>query len=57
MSKVLIFGEIMLHLVPPVYCVCMGSKLMAKQTEGSFVYAKIKHQTKNALQIISALRK
>ena len=40
-----------------VTCVGMGSKLMAKQTDGSFDYAKIEQQTKNALQIISALRK
>jgi 2-dehydro-3-deoxyphosphogluconate aldolase/(4S)-4-hydroxy-2-oxoglutarate aldolase len=40
-----------------VTCVGMGSKLMAKQTDGSFDYAKIEQQTKNTLQIISDLRK
>jgi 2-dehydro-3-deoxyphosphogluconate aldolase/(4S)-4-hydroxy-2-oxoglutarate aldolase len=40
-----------------VTCVGMGSKLIAKQTDGSFDYAKIEQLTKNALQIISALRK
>ena len=40
-----------------VTCVGMGSKLMAKHADGSFDYDKIEQQTKNALQIISALRK
>ena len=40
-----------------VTCVGMGSKLMTKQTDGSFDYAKIEQQTKNTLQIISDLRK
>jgi 2-dehydro-3-deoxyphosphogluconate aldolase/(4S)-4-hydroxy-2-oxoglutarate aldolase len=40
-----------------VTCVGMGSKLMAKHTDGSFDYAKIEQQTKNTLQIISDLRK
>jgi 2-dehydro-3-deoxyphosphogluconate aldolase/(4S)-4-hydroxy-2-oxoglutarate aldolase len=40
-----------------VTCVGMGSKLMAKQSDGSFDYAKIEQQTKNTLQIISDLRK
>ena len=35
----------------------MGSKLMAKHSDGSFDYDKIKEQTKQALQIISDLRK
>jgi 2-dehydro-3-deoxyphosphogluconate aldolase/(4S)-4-hydroxy-2-oxoglutarate aldolase len=37
-----------------VTCVGMGSKLMAKQTDGSFDYDKIKQKTKQALQIISS---
>ena len=40
-----------------VTCVGMDSKLIAKQRDGSFDFAKIKQQTKNALQIISALSK
>lgn len=40
-----------------VACVGMGSKLITKQTDGSFDYAKIEQQTKNTLQIISDLRK
>ena len=40
-----------------VTCVGMGSKLMAKHSDGSFDYDKIKEQTKQALQIISDLRK
>lgn len=40
-----------------VTCAGMGSKLMAKHSDGSFDYDKIKEQTKQALQIISDLRK
>ena len=40
-----------------VTCVGMGSKLMAKHSDGSFDYDKKKEQTKQALQIISDLRK
>ena len=40
-----------------VTCVRMGSKLMAKHSDGSLDYDKIKEQTKQALQIISDLRK
>jgi 2-dehydro-3-deoxyphosphogluconate aldolase/(4S)-4-hydroxy-2-oxoglutarate aldolase len=40
-----------------VACVGMGSKLITKQTDGSFDYAKIEQQTKKTLQIISDLRK
>lgn len=40
-----------------VTCVGMGSKLMAKDSNGSFDYGKIEQQTKHALQIISSLRK
>ena len=40
-----------------VTCVGIGSKLMAKHSDGSFDYDKIKEQTKQALQIISDLRK
>jgi 2-dehydro-3-deoxyphosphogluconate aldolase/(4S)-4-hydroxy-2-oxoglutarate aldolase len=39
-----------------VTCVGMGSKLMAKHADGSFDYAKIETQTRNALEIISSLR-
>ena len=39
-----------------VTCVGMGSKLMAKLADGSFDYAKIEAQTRNALEIISSLR-
>ena len=39
-----------------VICVGMGSKLMAKQANGSFDYDKIKQKTIHALQIISSLR-
>ena len=39
-----------------VTCVGMGSKLMAKHADGSFDYAKIEVQTRNALEIISSLR-
>ena len=39
-----------------VICVGMGSKLMAKQANGSFDYHKIKQKTMHALQIISSLR-
>ena len=39
-----------------VTCVGMGSKLMAKHADGSFDYAKIEAQTRNALKIISSLR-
>jgi 2-dehydro-3-deoxyphosphogluconate aldolase/(4S)-4-hydroxy-2-oxoglutarate aldolase len=39
-----------------VTCVGMGSKLMAKYADGSFDYAKIEAQTRNALKIISSLR-
>ena len=39
-----------------VTCVGMGSKLMAKHADGSFEYAKIEVQTRNALEIISSLR-
>ena len=40
-----------------VTCVGMGSKLMAKNADGSFDYAKIEAQTKGALDIIKSLRK
>ena len=40
-----------------VTCVGIGSKLMAKHSDGSFDYDKIKEQIKQALQIISDLRK
>ena len=40
-----------------VTCVGMGSKLMAKDTDGNFDYAKIESATKNALEIIKNLRK
>jgi 2-dehydro-3-deoxyphosphogluconate aldolase/(4S)-4-hydroxy-2-oxoglutarate aldolase len=40
-----------------VACVGMGSKLITKQTDGSFDYAKIEQQTKKTIQIISDLRK
>ena len=39
-----------------VTCVGMGSQLMAKHADGSFDYAKIEAQTRNALEIISSLR-
>ena len=39
-----------------VTCVGMGSKLMAKDADGSFDYAKIETQTRNSLEIISSLR-
>ena len=39
-----------------VTCVGMGSKLMVKHADGSFDYAKIEAQTRNALKIISSLR-
>lgn len=40
-----------------VTCVGMGSKLMAKNADGSFDYATIESNTKGALDIIKALRK
>ncbi|WP_298948900.1 bifunctional 4-hydroxy-2-oxoglutarate aldolase/2-dehydro-3-deoxy-phosphogluconate aldolase [uncultured Polaribacter sp.] len=40
-----------------VTCVGMGSKLMAKDANGNFDYDKIESATKNALNIIKALRK
>ena len=40
-----------------VYCVGMGSKLMAKQADGSFDYNKIEQQTKQTLMLISSFRK
>jgi 2-dehydro-3-deoxyphosphogluconate aldolase / (4S)-4-hydroxy-2-oxoglutarate aldolase len=40
-----------------VTCVGMGSKLMAKDANGNFDYDKIESATKNALDIIKALRK
>jgi 2-dehydro-3-deoxyphosphogluconate aldolase/(4S)-4-hydroxy-2-oxoglutarate aldolase len=39
-----------------VTCVGMGSKLMAKHADGSFDYAKIETQTREALAIIAAIR-
>jgi len=39
-----------------VTCVGMGSKLIAKNTEGKFDYSKIKELVKNALDIIKTLR-
>jgi len=39
------------------YCVGMGSKLMAKNKNGSFNYAQIKKTTKQALSTIAAIRK
>lgn len=39
-----------------VTCVGMGSKLMAKHTDGSFDYEKIETQTRDALAIIASLR-
>ena len=40
-----------------VTCVGMGSKLMAKHEDGSFDYAKIEQQTRDALEIIKSLRR
>jgi len=40
-----------------VTCVGMGSKLMAKHTDGSFDYNKIEQQTKKTLLLISSFRK
>jgi 2-dehydro-3-deoxyphosphogluconate aldolase/(4S)-4-hydroxy-2-oxoglutarate aldolase len=40
-----------------VTCVGMGSKLMIKDGDGNFDYAKIESATKNALEIIKNLRK
>jgi len=40
-----------------VTCVGMGSKLMAKDADGNFDYAKIESNTKGALDIIKSLRK
>ena len=40
-----------------VTCVGMGSKLMAKHTDGSFDYNKIEQQTKQTLLLISSFRK
>ena len=40
-----------------VTCVGMGSKLMVKDANGNFDYDKIESATKNALNIIKALRK
>ena len=40
-----------------VTCVGMGSKLMAKHTDGSFDYATIEQQTKQTLLLISSFRK
>ena len=39
-----------------VTCVGMGSKLMAKNADGSFDYAKIETQTRDALAIIAAIK-
>ena len=39
-----------------VTCVGMGSKLMAKHTDGSFDYEKIETQTRDALAIIASCR-
>ncbi|MCF6181270.1 bifunctional 4-hydroxy-2-oxoglutarate aldolase/2-dehydro-3-deoxy-phosphogluconate aldolase [Lutibacter sp.] len=39
-----------------VTCVGMGSKLISKNTEGSFDYKKIKELVKKALKIIDALK-
>lgn len=39
-----------------VTCVGMGSKLMAKNADGSFDYAKIESTTKNVIQIIQNLK-
>jgi 2-dehydro-3-deoxyphosphogluconate aldolase/(4S)-4-hydroxy-2-oxoglutarate aldolase len=39
-----------------VTCVGMGSKLMAKDVDGNFDYAKIESVTKNALDIIKSLK-
>tara|TARA_R110001632_G_scaffold18712_5_gene57611 strand:+ start:4718 stop:5383 length:666 start_codon:yes stop_codon:yes gene_type:complete len=39
-----------------VTCVGMGSKLMAKDADGNFDYAKIKSNTKEALDIIKSLK-
>lgn len=38
-----------------VTCVGMGSKLMAKNPDGYFDYAKIETQTRNALAIIAKI--
>ena len=38
------------------YCVGMGSKLMAKNADGSFNYSKIEELTRDALGIIEELR-
>ena len=40
-----------------VTCVGMGSKLMAKETDGEFNYKKIESMTRNALKIIKDLKK
>ncbi len=39
-----------------VTCVGMGSKLIAKDADGNFDYAKIESMTKNALEIIKSLK-
>ena len=39
-----------------VTCVGMGSKLMAKDSDGNFDYAKIEEKTRGALKIIQDLR-
>ena len=39
-----------------VTCVGMGSKLIAKETNGSFDYDKIQAKTKEALDIIKGLK-
>jgi len=39
-----------------VTCVGMGSKLMAKDAQGNFDYAKIESVTKNALNIIKSFK-
>ena len=39
-----------------VTCVGMGSKLIAKEADGTYDYAKIENKTKEALQIIKSLR-
>ena len=39
-----------------VTCVGMGSKLIAKDSDGNFDYAKIESMTKNALDIIKSLK-
>ncbi|AXT50472.1 bifunctional 4-hydroxy-2-oxoglutarate aldolase/2-dehydro-3-deoxy-phosphogluconate aldolase [Aquimarina sp. BL5] len=40
-----------------VHCVGMGSKLIVKDTQGNYDYAKITELTKNSLQIVEYVRK